>query len=103
MLLSAANAIGEEVLWRGALLSEMRASSTPVLYASQAISFGDAHWFGLPGGAVGASLTAAFALANTYIHRRWGLAAAITCHGVADVLIFAACLPHVLFVGWSAP
>ena len=43
VLFAAANAIGEELLWRGALLRDMRTLSTPMIIALQFVSFGVAQ------------------------------------------------------------
>ena len=100
-LLALANALGEEVIWRGALLSEMTSARPVYIYAAQAASFGLAHWYGIPNGWLGLLLTGAFSVLCTFAHRRWGLTSAVAAHLAADVVIFTACLPHVLFIGWG--
>lgn len=96
-----ANAIGEELLWRGALVQETPTLPVGVQYLLQVLSFGTAHWFGLPGGWIGCLLTGTASVLFLWTHRRWGIGASILAHLVADVLIFAAVLPHVLFTGWA--
>ncbi|WP_298868373.1 type II CAAX endopeptidase family protein [uncultured Microbacterium sp.] len=95
-----ANAVGEELLWRGLLLREIGRSPTWLLYALQAVSFGIAHWFGLPGGLLGCVLTAMASLVFLWMHRRWGLLYSIFAHFVADLIIFVSVAPFVVFARW---
>ena len=71
-------------------------------YCLQVVSFGLAHWHGLPGGWAGCLLTGVASAVFFWIHRRWGIVASVLAHVVADVVIFAAVLPLVLFTGWAA-
>ena len=49
-VLAVANSVGEELLWRGALAHEGRVLPVAAQYCLQVVSFGLAHWHGLPGG-----------------------------------------------------
>lgn len=100
-VLALGNAIGEELLWRGALNDEARALPAFAQYVLQFISFGLAHWHGLPGGWSGCLLTGVASVLFLSIHRRWGICASILAHLVADIVIFAAVSPLVLFTRWS--
>lgn len=100
--LALGNAVGEEVLWRGAFHSELTAKHPSYQYLGQAASFGLAHLYGLPGGLLGVGLASVFALACTWLRRRYGLGHAILAHFAADVVMFTAVMPYVVFTGWSA-
>lgn len=50
LVLAAANALGEECVWRSALQSSLADLPTVTQYALHAASFGLAHYSGLPGG-----------------------------------------------------
>lgn len=101
-VLAVANSVGEELLWRGALAHEGRVLPVAAQYCLQVVSFGLAHWHGLPGGWAGCLLTGVASAVFFWIHRRWGIVASVLAHVVADVVIFAAVLPLVLFTGWAA-
>lgn len=100
-LLALANSIGEEFLWRGALNDEALTMPVAAQYVLQFCSFGLAHWHGLPGGWSGVLLTGLASVLFLWIHRRWGICASILAHLIADLLIFTAVLPLVLFTGWA--
>ncbi|MFT4231766.1 MAG: CPBP family intramembrane metalloprotease [Leucobacter sp.] len=102
VLLAFLNAVGEELIWRGALLEECNSLPLPVVFLAQSGSFGLAHLFGLPGGLIGCLLTAVASVLFVLVHRRWGLGASIITHFAADLVIFIAALPNVLFTGWCA-
>ncbi|HEY4269602.1 MAG TPA: CPBP family intramembrane glutamic endopeptidase [Galbitalea sp.] len=86
--LALANAFGEEILWRGALLETQAQWPVAVTYAVQAGSFGLAHLNGTPVGIPGLVVTAAFACAALWCHRRYGLLASIVLHSAADLVLF---------------
>ncbi len=91
--LSALNAVAEELLWRVALFSETD-TRLAIPVASQAISFGAAHWAGIPYGWSGVILAGVFSVALVMIKSRWGLSATLLAHFGADLVIFSA-------VGWT--
>ena len=97
-----ANAIGEELLWRGAILSESSQLGLPMIFVVQAASFGLAHLGGLPGGWAGCLLTGLASVLFVLIHRRLGMVASVAAHLLADLAIFTSVAPLVLFTGWSA-
>lgn len=104
VVLAAANAVGEELLWRGVLTMESSELPSIGTYLLQFTSFGLAHLGGVPGGPLGAMLTGGFGCAMLSLTGRWGLPAAIIAHFIADLLIFAIVAPHLLFTGWySSP
>lgn len=74
--------------------------STATAYVLRFVSFGAAHWFGLPGGPAGAALAGVFSCALFWLSRRYGLLHAIAVHLVVDIAIFAAASPFLLFTGW---
>ncbi|MCI9888646.1 CPBP family intramembrane metalloprotease [Micrococcales bacterium 31B] len=100
LVFSLANSIGEELIWRGALLSESSYLTFPVTCLVQIVSFGVAHYYGLPGGLIGCCTTGVAALVFLLAHRRWGLSATIAVHFIADAIIFAAAIPTIIFTGW---
>lgn len=89
-----ANAIGEELLWRGVLTDALDRNalgpqiSPAAVVLVDATSFGLAHWHGLPGGPIGIGLSAAFGMVVGLLRRAVGLTYAITCHAVVDVVLF---------------
>ncbi|MDN5803607.1 MAG: CPBP family glutamic-type intramembrane protease [Microlunatus sp.] len=95
-----ANSVGEELLWRGCLVSETAGLHTASRYSLQVVSFGLAHYHGLPSGIVGCVLTGGCAAALLWVHQRWGMTASIVFHIVADLVIFVAVLPWVFFTSW---
>lgn len=104
VVLAAANAVGEELLWRGVLAMESSALPSIGTYLLQFTSFGLAHLGGVPGGLVGIMLTGGFGCVMVALIRRYGLTAAIIAHFMADLFIFATVAPNVLFTGWySSP
>jgi membrane protease YdiL (CAAX protease family) len=100
--LAAANAFGEEVLWRGILADELGDIGPAVAVLLQAISFGAAHWFGLPTGLWGAILAALFSCAMYWLSSRHGMLSSTVAHAITDVMIFAVLAPTVLLTGWYA-
>jgi hypothetical protein len=88
---SVINAIIEEIVWRGVLLGWLR-GFMPVGLAVvvQALSFGAAHWMGVPSGWVGVGLAGVYGLmmGSLAVVAR-GLLAPIAAHIIADIVIFA--------------
>ncbi|MES2171002.1 MAG: CPBP family intramembrane glutamic endopeptidase [Actinomycetota bacterium] len=91
--LSALNAVAEELLWRVVLFSELD-TRLGFVVASQAISFGAAHWAGIPYGWSGVILAGIFSVALVLIKSRWGLSATLLAHFGADLVIFSV-------IGWT--
>lgn len=88
-LLAAVNSIGEELVWRGMLYRHVE-NSVPLLQMPlQVVSFGLAHFSGIPGGVSGCVLAGTFAALATIARRSFGLAACIAIHLGADLVIFA--------------
>ncbi|WP_431279633.1 CPBP family intramembrane glutamic endopeptidase [Leifsonia poae] len=93
--LAAANAIGEELVWRGALAQQLRAAPLSWQYAAQALTFGLAHYAGIPAGPLGVLATGVFGMAAFYTRRRYGLRSAILLHFSADLVIFGTALTQI--------
>ena len=90
-LFSVCNSILEEFVWRGTLLPWLRqVFPTPVAILIQALSFGAAHWHGLPSGLSGACLATLFGMLLGFITvYRKNLFAPILAHCFADIAVFA--------------
>lgn len=89
LVLAVVNAVGEELIWRVALVLEQPWTSLLALYAIQAITFGLAHWNGIPRGAAGVMAAAVYSALLYAISRRYGPWMATLTHIVTDVVIFA--------------
>lgn len=89
LVFSIGNAVLEEVIWRGVLLGWMCRFLSPVpAIGLQAISFGAAHYFGVPSGLVGVALATLYGLMLGWLAwRSQGLVAAIVAHVAADLCI----------------
>lgn len=90
LLFSIFNAIGEEFLWRGAILDALDRTlgqgTLPLLI--QAASFGLAHYQGFPRGWTGVGLAAIYGLMMGIVRRRSdGMVAPIVAHVFADMTI----------------
>lgn len=101
--MAALNASGEELIWRAALSDAGSTLAFTHLVVLQAVSFGLAHYHGLPGGVTGMLACAVFSVGCSFLHVKAGLTASITAHFVADIIIFASALPRIAFAGWWAP
>lgn len=90
MGLAAANAVGEELLWRAGLAAGLTRSGAgwPVVVVVTAVSFGFAHLHGIPAGPLGAAAAGMFGLMLGVVRHRYGFAAAVLVHFGADVGIF---------------
>lgn len=88
---SIVNALLEEIAWRGILQRWLLTFMAPPLaIAIQALSFGAAHWTGVPGGWAGIVLSTIFGLMmGVLAYRAKGLLAPILAHILADMVIFA--------------
>ncbi|WP_160159384.1 CPBP family glutamic-type intramembrane protease [Actinomyces culturomici] len=95
--LSASNALVEEVVTRWGVLAAMPEDWARFGPLASAVLFGAIHWFGIPGGPVGAVMAGflAWVLARSSFDTR-GIGWAWFIHFCQDVLIFTATL--VLFV-----
>jgi len=99
LLFSVFNAIGEEFLWRGAILDALDRTLgrgvLPVLI--QAVSFGLAHYQGFPRGWSGVGLAAIYGLMMGIVRRRSdGMLAPIVAHVFADLTIVGILVTQVL-------
>jgi uncharacterized protein len=90
VLFSILNALGEEFLWRGAILEALDRTlgrgALPVVI--QAASFGLAHIMGFPRGWIGVALASVYGLMMGIVRRRSkGMLAPIVAHVFADMTI----------------
>ncbi len=87
---AAFNASIEEIIWRGVMLRWLRGiAPTPVAIAVQALSFGAAHWAGVPSGWLGIGLASIYGLMMGVLAVvAEGLLAPIIAHIFADIVIF---------------
>ena len=89
--LAAGNALCEEAEFRGLFMSELEAVGWSISVSNiiQSISFGIAHWHGVPSGATGVFLTFVYGivmgLMRTYGN---GILIPVLCHAIADFFIF---------------
>lgn len=83
------NALGEEMMFRGLLQSELTPLLGPVgALACQACGFGLLHWHGIPSGWTGVAMATVYGAALGLLRlRTHGLVAAWTAHVVADMTI----------------
>lgn len=88
LLLAAANGLGEELLWRGALFAAQKDMALRWLLLLQAASFGLAHLHGTPSGWPGVLVTASFACAAVTVRARWGFVCGVLLHTAADTVLF---------------
>jgi membrane protease YdiL (CAAX protease family) len=89
-----ANSLGEELVWRGLMMDLLanRFAASRLSYmlpsAVQSVSFGIAHWHGLPSGNVGIAMASVFGAALAEIRRRYGILPAVACHALVDGALF---------------
>lgn len=95
--LAALNAVAEEALWRIALLAEQSSDRPLIVSGAQALSFGIAHWAGLPYGIVGVIASGLFSLALFFLRNRFGLVNTVIVHWVVDIVIFAAVFTFAIY------
>jgi membrane protease YdiL (CAAX protease family) len=83
------NGIGEELLWRDALLRLTAGTADRQANAvvTCALSFGLAHRHGSPGGWAGMVAASLFGLLAGCLRLRWGLVAAVLVHVSADLVV----------------
>lgn len=89
VVLALLNSVAEEILWREVfdrMISDSTAS--PYRYALQVVSFGLAHWSGIPSGPVGVLTSGAFSGLMYFVRSRVGLLGSILVHFAADLIIF---------------
>lgn len=95
------NALGEELLWRGVLLRVGRQDvNGPLMLWTQTLSFGAAHYYGIPQGMVGVLAAALYSALIFSLFRRYGFLGAVIVHLATDIVIFLAVIPHARFA-WS--
>lgn len=101
--LAAINSLSEEAIWRSALFRATAGLSRGWVYGLQAVSFGVAHFGGIPGGWIGVALAGVFAVIATAVRSSWGFRAAVVLHFTADVVIFTAVFINAdsIFIGIS--
>lgn len=100
VVLSLANAFGEEVLWREMLAREIRGLRAVSAALLMFVSFGLAHWYGLPAGLIGAVLSGVCSVALFWLRSKHGPFASMLAHFVTDTVLFAGMAPALLFTGW---
>ena len=84
------NAVSEEILWRHFVQRHLLTTlgSVWIAVVVQGVAFGAAHATGIPGGAVGMVLSAAFGIAAGWLTNRTGtIVPAVVAHAIADVYI----------------
>ena len=93
ILIAAANAFTEEMIWRYLLqnyLSNVLRLRGWLVGGVQAVSFGVAHVNGLPGGPVGMAGACAFGIVqSTILGRTKAMSSVFISHVVADLIIFS--------------
>jgi len=98
--LAATNATGEEFVWRVYLRDHSSRLTVGNSYVLQSISFGLAHWNGIPSGFAGVAASSVFSAMCLSASRRYGFKGALVLHFAADVVIFGAVALHASFVGF---
>lgn len=99
---AALNALVEELLWRGQVMSMLKRAGvpTPALVLTQAVSFGLAHLSGLPGGSAGVLGASGLAVILGALRvSRAGLLSAILAHFIVDYMLFSAAAKYVMWTG----
>jgi len=85
---AAANGFGEETIWRDGLAAELGHCPPSAAGMIQSVSFGVAHYAGVPGGWLGAALATVFGLLAFKLKQTYGIWTAIAAHGAADLVLF---------------
>ncbi len=85
------NALCEESEYRGFYASELESIgyNTHFVNFIQSVSFGIAHWDGIPSGAVGVVLAGIYGILMGLLRIYFGIMTSIACHAIADLFIFA--------------
>jgi len=95
------NALGEEALWRGLLADVGEAATTRASnVAVQALSFGLAHYHGIPNGPLGVVAATVFSAFLYLVGLRLGRAGALVAHLATDLVIFLAVIQYAQFA-WN--
>lgn len=95
------NACGEEALWRGLLVDVGEVALTRAgNVAVQALSFGLAHYHGIPNGPLGVAAAAMFSAFLYFIGLRLGRVGALVAHLATDLVIFLAVMQYAQFA-WN--
>lgn len=97
---AAVNATGEELMWRRFLPALDPGQPAWRTLAVQALSFGLAHWHGIPSGPVGAVCAGIYSLALYAVWRTLGFRTALLAHALTDVIIFGDVVRHAA-LSWS--
>lgn len=104
---SVVNAVGEELLWREVLERTLAIGTTRARYAVQAVTFGVAHWNGIPSGVLGVLASGLFSAVVYRVRERNGLSGAIVVHVATDLVIFGAVARYAVFAWagftWTTP
>jgi membrane protease YdiL (CAAX protease family) len=85
-----ANAVVEEITWRGYFVESLVAEGLRFHGANflQGLAFGATHWNGFPGGTIGIGLATGFGLAMGLVARRSrGLVIPVSIHFFADIIV----------------
>jgi membrane protease YdiL (CAAX protease family) len=94
------NACGEELLWRGLVVDRLASAGLTqaqvLLVAS--LSFGAAHWHGLPGGWAGVLGATGLGFYLGLVRQKDGLLRAVLLHALVDVAVYGAFARSVLFL-----
>jgi membrane protease YdiL (CAAX protease family) len=102
LLLAVLNALSEEVVWRDRSVRILLHGCRPdrAVIAAQALSFGLAHAYGLPGGVLGFCGALVLGLALGLLRFRGaGLFGCVLVHAAVDVAIFIVVVLHVVWIG----
>ena len=100
IVLAVVNAVGEELLWREVLDRTLGSGSSRARYAVQAVTFGVAHWNGIPSGFFGVLASGVFSAGVCRVRDRTGLIGAIVVHVATDLVIFGAVARYAVFA-WT--
>ena len=93
------NAIGEELVWR-AMVPRLIGPERPMVVSVvvPGVSFGMAHYFGLPSGWWGVLAASVYGTALSALHRRHGFLTCVIAHLLTDVILFYWALRWAFFV-----
>lgn len=94
------NGIGEELLWRGVIGSLLAGAPLFIQFAVQAVTFGIAHWYGIPNGPVGVVAASLYSIVVFQVWRRHGLLASTILHIATDTVVFVVVVRHASYVSF---
>lgn len=97
---AAVNALGEELIWRRLLPAAGPGLRTGRTVLVQALSFGVAHWHGIPSGPWGAVCAGVYSIVVYAVWRVHGFWAALFVHAITDIVIFWYVVHHA-GLAWS--